>query len=802
MKLKLMGGLICLAFILAGCGGSSSSSSTSSSSSVVASDPYIYGAVFNEIAEDGSTVLQASTLSTITGDFTFSSALTEGSTLKMSTTEGVSHATLDGTTYSYEGELLTRRVTADVVTSAASGTVAITPLTTLADRLQTAAEESGETLTEDEVKEAIVAMLGDDTTVTVDDLFEDPMAAVEADGEDTDLLVASMAVAFALEASDDDFEATLEASLELVETVFDTDAEIEDQLVALVAIAEVVSDADDILEVVENFDEDDIEDIVEAVADLAAEDTLVIEEDGSVEISNAQTVFDALLDSVTDQLEDVYAYEGESINADIFDLAADLASIKSTLDANVDLEIDDDDLEMVNFFYAFGRVALLMDPLTDDSSDGLETLGDVLDAFGVDTSEDYRLSGDFAIETFPETTPTTDELQSFLYLSAATELQTAITALEAISTDFSYELSDTEFDYSDVYYVDAAANASLFQISLQQGLNISADIKDLADADDDDYTLGEALDDQDLQDTLLKTKDATALASAQAYGIVAVNGMLNCIDAIRAETDDQADDFLSFYDDEEADIEQTEADLNDALDVLNGEATFTNSDGTTDTVDLTGFFAGTIDLNSLLPTITDDEPGMFPDETLAGMLTGDMDINEDSDEDGIPDILQMDDDDDDYWDETFTLNNRGTLTFKEQTCTAVSADAWDDAYTETDDGWYLCGDSESIYVPDDAYVRIVPTAAVDVGNYNMKIICDIDEAGYFGDSCWAPAEYTDDLTTYLSNSTTEYQFVVFKNTDEGEDKIDWDGDEDSYFYGSEYTSSDWSLVDIETYIFE
>ncbi|NTV14342.1 MAG: CxxxxCH/CxxCH domain-containing protein [Desulfobulbaceae bacterium] len=90
--LKLLKGVCSLGaiFLISACsggGGSSSSSAPSSSSAVahgVAVDPYIVGAVFQEVASDGVTILQRqSTPSDANGVFTFPAAFTVGSTVEM-----------------------------------------------------------------------------------------------------------------------------------------------------------------------------------------------------------------------------------------------------------------------------------------------------------------------------------------------------------------------------------------------------------------------------------------------------------------------------------------------------------------------------------------------------------------------------------------------------------------------------------------------------------------------------------------------------------------------------------------------
>ncbi len=97
MKLICLATLMSTPFILTACGGgggggSSSSSDVGSSSGTVSTtsatfqavDPYITGAVFQEIAQDGQTLLQrSSTSSDAQGRFTFPEEVTPGSTIEL-----------------------------------------------------------------------------------------------------------------------------------------------------------------------------------------------------------------------------------------------------------------------------------------------------------------------------------------------------------------------------------------------------------------------------------------------------------------------------------------------------------------------------------------------------------------------------------------------------------------------------------------------------------------------------------------------------------------------------------------------
>ena len=675
-----------------GGGGSSSSSSpppdtSTTPSSGTISDPYVYNAWFDEISATDGAILQSTTgVSDIKGNFTFPDALTAGSTITMRTTAGVMHATPTGVTTKYEGPILTRRVSAELVAAVANGEeVIVTPLTTYAEQLQTA----GLALNEDAAVEQILALIGNDLITDKKQLFADPMEAFETDGDnDPTLLQVSMAINVALEVGAELFEETFEKTLVLVQTILpkneDGSAPSEDQFVAANAIIEVVASSEDPGKAAGAFEESKVEAIIAAVENLENGEVIVVADDGGVATNDYQDLFDTEFSAAKDSLETILSGDLDGINAELIACANAFNQAKSTLElakeASAAITVATNDEDALNFFYAFSRIALLANPLTDNSENGLQRLSDVLDALGAPTDNAIRTE-EFGLEictetpiddgnggnwieiecnstlftdhdSIPDTTPSGSELQQFIYQRAGAELQNAVAALNEVSADFDLELTydgvDTDFDNGDVLYTKAAANAALFQANLLQGLNINADIKALAELDStDNDTMQDALnvttDGVALKDSLLKTKDAAALTAAKEFGILAVNGMKEAIVAIEAEKDDdgQENDFINFYEadaTEQAEIiTKTVADLDKALELLKGATNFDDC-----TINISGLFAGTIDLNSLLPTFTGDTPSMLPDATLGGMISGNLDINADEYGDGVPDILEYD----------------------------------------------------------------------------------------------------------------------------------------------------------------
>ena len=276
-------------FFGCGSGGSSSSSTTDSTSddstaavTGVASDPYIYNATFDEVAVDG-TVLQSSVApSSMTGQFSFASPLTVGSSIVMTMSSDISHATPGGNLSPYNGQQLTRSVSQSMVDAIAAGdAITVTPLTTYAHQLQVATEG----LTEVDAIGQMVSMINN-PDITAENLFANPMAPFETDGDhNPELLQASMAFNMAAGVWPEEFDGVYEAARDLIASVIpvnsDGTALTEAQFIAANAIAAVITDSDSPLEVSTSFNGPKIDAIIEAAAALGEGQVLTVQEDGS-----------------------------------------------------------------------------------------------------------------------------------------------------------------------------------------------------------------------------------------------------------------------------------------------------------------------------------------------------------------------------------------------------------------------------------------------------------------------------------------------------------------------------------------
>ena len=310
------------------------------------------------------------------------------------------------------------------------------------------------------------------------------------------------------------------------------------------------------------------------------------------------------------------------------------------------------DADTARFFYALSRVAALgFNTYTDGNpTNGLNTLGDILDGFGT-PNEDTKRSNLEAFsfpDPFPVNSPTGSDLQNFLVSVALPEIAAAIDNLDSVSVGFEkqwiepFDHETVESDYGDVIFFRSVFYDALAAIYIQSAYNLNDDIDETKN---NDKTVEQFLIDRPNFLTLLPSY-TSKLNQAKSY----TNTALDDLDAAivwmdQIETDDQSNDFVNLTDLTFEQIVQARADIADAKNSLNGPTSVNDNKDPTDSFILdAGIFFSGLDFRSpnLIPPFTGNEvSGLFPDPTFKGVFGVGIDLNEDIDPaDGIPDILQ------------------------------------------------------------------------------------------------------------------------------------------------------------------
>lgn len=311
------------------------------------------------------------------------------------------------------------------------------------------------------------------------------------------------------------------------------------------------------------------------------------------------------------------------------------------------------DADTARFFYTITRVAaVVFDIQADENDEGLHDFGDILDAFGVGVL-DRDLLGETGIvfpTTLPNTSPSGADLQDFLYNVVRPELIAAVETLDEISPSFNKTWSEpidntsVESDYGDVLTGKALLKCAISIILIQYAYDLDFDVAALVNtnvttietflsANTKFFTLGNSI----------------YLQNAKTYIGEAANDIESAIDTIQTETDGQLDDLVTLADMSAEEILEAKEAILALKQALKGSNT-TYDEGTDshsdDTIfNISPFFSG-INLRSLLPSFSDDDPiGLLPDTSFGGILLqleglNPGTLNEDANANGTADIFE------------------------------------------------------------------------------------------------------------------------------------------------------------------
>ena len=286
------------------------------------------------------------------------------------------------------------------------------------------------------------------------------------------------------------------------------------------------------------------------------------------------------------------------------------------------------------FFKALTRVsALAFDSAADGVEDGLQDIGDVLDRAGYTTDPAKRNPFNYATLTRPTTlaanSPRGSEMQEFAYTIVLPELKGALDDLDKVPQSFNarwvepIDSTSVESDYGDVLAFRSALKASIADILIQYAHNLDTDIDQEYNAY---YGSGNTA-----QAFLANNPNFGNLAalnhlqSSKAYLDAAATDALSAINWIQAETDSQADDYVSLKNATPEEITDAKNKIAAFKQSLYGQATIDDRKTPGDTSDDTVInsspgFTG-LNLRSFLPDFADNVPfGFLPDPTFGGVL--------------------------------------------------------------------------------------------------------------------------------------------------------------------------------------
>lgn len=678
-----------MAVSLAACGGSSSSTPgapvaqtpATNGFTGVAVDPYIVGAVFIEVDENGNTV-QQSTPSTDAGRFTFTNKLTTNNIIAM-LTKGLHNGV------PFIGNIKRK------VTSAEDAYV-VSPITTLMAEGQTAAQ--------------VVTMLkaAGFTDITEASLTQDPVAAVAADPKAV-MLLANLAVNTALNATGGDAASSdILTHVTEVKRVLDHDADdngISDlfdaagsNVAALIKTAATITNyinteiekniAAGSGTAVQVLTPEQIQVVADAPVDAPVE--IVVDAGGAIQVTQM---------TVAEHLAAAHAAwaQVETCNTSTGVCGTDINKLLETADnfikakalVTIDSGATAEDKDRALFFGSLAELVKLADPYTKVTN-SLNTFGDMLSAFGLApaSAEPPIVNfGDIQIETCVITSwypyqdctlntlnpnsPDSTKVLAAIHTNLTTRLQGVIDGMNAVSTTYDYDLLlpgdmvATNIDQTDALFLEAIAEAMIAQLDMIGAYQTDINLVDEQSVSMSTASVGlpQAFWDRNPNAGKLSADSAALLAEAKIRYTSAADSLTTAIDAYVLEKGDyaqaQSNEFISLdaeicgwnqtyfqacaYDaaKTQAEVANIQAAITKFKNGLNNRIIIDTP--TNVTADLSQIFNG-IDLRSKLPTIStvgiDNTIGLFPDPTIGGIiLSSEIDLNEDLDGDGSPDLI-------------------------------------------------------------------------------------------------------------------------------------------------------------------
>ncbi len=297
--------------------------------------------------------------------------------------------------------------------------------------------------------------------------------------------------------------------------------------------------------------------------------------------------------------------------------------------------------QAANLFYAVTRMAAFA--LESGSGNGLETLRDVFEAFGMtrngnnflDVGPPYDMPSEL-----PENSPGGETIRQFLAAPYMTLLNQALVNITKVPSSYktiltSDETGDraVEVDYGDVLMYKAMLNANRWIVLIISSYNFNVDIDVIANKiSADKFSINSDLLKPYPEFLKLLSGGKTTLEAAEKALLETINSYLAASAFIRTETDSQFDDFI-IMDPDDTDEEQLfRQNLNELATSLNQN----KNAYLTDNIDhlllnpnlFFGYGNGPYNLRDFLPEFNQcDDPingtmghGLGDDPTLGGIL--------------------------------------------------------------------------------------------------------------------------------------------------------------------------------------
>jgi hypothetical protein len=266
----------------------------------------------------------------------------------------------------------------------------------------------------------------------------------------------------------------------------------------------------------------------------------------------------------------------------------------------------------------------------------------LMDGFGISqTGRDlYNWYADFQRDEegriiLPVDSPTNAQLQQFLVSVVQPQVLEALNNFNNVSSDFNIILppeefgtitstgaTSTEFDYGDVCLARSVLSAGIVMINIIKNYNVDVDIDDIVlRLKNNPGNLVQDIINNNPALLKLITNESAPFQTLKPYIEQTVDNYFAGINFIRNETDDQSNDFITFYPEDEPNIREIDNIMEGVRNSLNGE-TQISAFGNDFRLNLVPFIEGRLELRNFVPHFNEDNSpdlNTLPDPTFAGV---------------------------------------------------------------------------------------------------------------------------------------------------------------------------------------